>query len=45
MAVLEAIEAAGYNTLSNRPTINGRMKLQLVARALSGQVIARFARR
>jgi len=45
IAVLDAIEAAGYNTLAHRPTINGRMKLKLVARALGGQVIARFARR
>ena len=45
MAILDAIEAAGYNTLKNRPTISTKMKLQLVARALSGQVVARILRR
>jgi squalene synthase HpnC len=45
MAVLDAIEAAGYNTLKKRPTVRGRVKLQLVARALAGQVVARIARR
>ena len=34
LAVLDTIEAIGYNTLVQRPTIHGLAKLRLLGRAL-----------
>lgn len=34
LAVLDAVESIGYNTLQHRPTLTGATKLQLVGRAL-----------
>jgi squalene synthase HpnC/squalene synthase HpnD len=40
LAVLDAIEAAGYNTLERRPSISKGKQLQLLARALFLRVFA-----
>jgi phytoene synthase len=41
MAVLDAIEAGGYNTLDRRPALTKATKLRLLARALGSRVFAR----
>jgi len=38
LAVLDAIEASGYNTLSNRPVLTKRTKLALLGRAVLGKL-------
>ena len=38
MAVLDAIEASGYNTLEHRPALSKAAKLKLVARALGSRM-------
>jgi squalene synthase HpnC/squalene synthase HpnD len=40
MAVLDAIEASGYDTLRRRPAIGRALKLRLLARALVGRAIS-----
>jgi len=37
MAILEAVEASGYNTLSDRPVLTKRAKLGLLGRAVVGK--------
>jgi len=41
LAVLDAIESLGYNTLQHRPTLTGAMKIQLVGRALCSHLFSR----
>jgi squalene synthase HpnC len=41
MAVLDAIESAGYNTLEQRPRISGAKKLQLMGRAFGARLVSR----
>jgi len=45
MAVLDAIEAIGYNTLQKRPSLNGTAKLKLLGRALAAHTLSGFARK
>lgn len=40
MAILDAVERVGYNTLEHRPSLSKATKLNLVARALGGKVFA-----
>src|SRR6202795_4494813 len=40
MAVLDAIETSGYNTLEHRPALSKAAKLKLVARALGSRMFA-----
>ena len=42
LAVLDAIESIGYNTLQHRPTLTGAAKLQLAGRALGTKLICRI---
>ena len=42
LAVADAIEAAGYDTLSRRPTVGRLTKLRLAGRALVATVAARL---
>jgi len=44
MAVLDAIEASGYDTLNSRPSIGRGAKLGLLARALAGRAISPLRR-
>jgi squalene synthase HpnC len=44
LALLEAIESIGYNTIHHRPTLDARTKLKLIGRALGEQVLS-YARR
>ena len=44
LAVLDAIESIGYNTLEHRPTLTGATKLKLIGRAL-GEHALTYARR
>ena len=44
MAVLDAIESIGYNTLQQRPSLSGARKLKLIGRAL-GEHALTYARR
>ncbi len=39
MAILDAVEASGYNTLSNRPVLTKRTKLGLLGRAVVGKLV------
>jgi squalene synthase HpnC/squalene synthase HpnD len=39
LAILDAIEASGYNTLEHRPALAKRTKIGLVARALGSQLV------
>ena len=39
LAVLDIIEAIGYNTLAKRPSIGGTKRLLLLGRALAGRVL------
>jgi squalene synthase HpnC/squalene synthase HpnD len=41
IAILDAIEASGYNTISNRPTLSKWTKLSLLGRALGSKAFAR----
>jgi squalene synthase HpnC/squalene synthase HpnD len=41
LAVLDAIEAAGYNTLEHRPALTKTTKLRLLAQALGSRVFSR----
>jgi squalene synthase HpnC/squalene synthase HpnD len=41
LAVLDAIEAAGYNTLEHRPALTKARKLRLLAKALGSRIFAR----
>jgi squalene synthase HpnC/squalene synthase HpnD len=43
MAVLDAIESSGYNTLAHRPSIGTAARLRLLSRALMGQIAAAFS--
>jgi squalene synthase HpnC/squalene synthase HpnD len=43
IAILDAIEASGYNTLSHRPSLSKWTKLHLVGRALGSKIVARPA--
>lgn len=43
LAVLDAIESAGYNTLEHRPALTKATKLWLLARALCSRMFARTA--
>jgi len=40
LAILDAIESSGYNTLQHRPALSNATKLKLVGRALSGKIFA-----
>lgn len=40
MAVLDAIESIGYNTLQNRPALTATKKLRLIARAFGKRAVA-----
>jgi squalene synthase HpnC len=40
MAILDAIERSGYNTLERRPALSKTTKLKLVGRALGGKMFA-----
>jgi squalene synthase HpnC len=44
LAVLDAIESIGYNTLQQRPSLTGATKLKLIGRALGGHALT-YARR
>jgi squalene synthase HpnC len=44
LAVLDAIESIGYNTLEQRPTLTGATKIKLIGRAL-GEHALTYARR
>jgi squalene synthase HpnC len=44
LAVLDAIESNGYNTLEFRPSLSGTTKLKLIGRALGEQALA-YAKR
>ena len=44
LAVLDAIESIGYNTLQHRPSLTGATKLKLIGRALGGHALT-YARR
>ena len=44
MAVLDAIEASGYDTLHSRPSIGRAAKLRLLARALAGRAVSPLRR-
>jgi squalene synthase HpnC len=44
MAVLDAIESSGYDTLHNRPAIGRGAKLRLLARALASRAISPMRR-
>jgi squalene synthase HpnC len=41
IAILDAIEASGYNTLSHRPSLSKWTKVQLLGRALGSRAFAR----
>jgi len=43
MAILDAVEASGYNTLSHRPSLSKWTKVQLLGRALGSRAFARSA--
>jgi squalene synthase HpnC/squalene synthase HpnD len=43
MAVLDAIESSGYNTLAHRPSIGKAARARLLGRALTGQLTAAFS--
>jgi len=45
MAVLDAIEAAGYDTLHHRPSIARAAKMRLLLRALAGRAISPLRRK
>ncbi len=45
IAILDAIEASGYNTLSRRPSLSKWTKGSLLARALGSRVLARSSGR
>ena len=40
LAVLDAIESIGYNTLERRPSLTGASKLKLLGRALGGHALS-----
>jgi squalene synthase HpnC/squalene synthase HpnD len=40
LAILDAIERSGYNTLERRPALSKAIKLKLVGRALGGKIFA-----
>jgi squalene synthase HpnC len=40
LAVLDAIESIGYNTLERRPSLTGATKLKLIGRALGGHALS-----
>jgi squalene synthase HpnC len=40
LAILDAIESSGYNTLQRRPALSKATKLKLVGRALGGKLLA-----
>jgi squalene synthase HpnC len=42
MAILDAIEVAGYNTLANRPALTKKIKLRLLSRAIGSRVMGTF---
>ena len=44
MAILDAIEASGYNTLSHRPSLSKWTKVQLLGRAFGSRAFARSVR-
>jgi squalene synthase HpnC len=44
LALLDAIESIGYNTLQHRPALTGATKLKLLGRALGGHALT-YARR
>jgi len=44
MAVLDAIERIGYNTIQHRPTISGLKKCRLLAQALGSHLLSKIAR-
>jgi len=44
LAILDAIEAAGYNTLQQRPALSKRAQLRLLAGALIGRAVSRKAK-
>lgn len=39
LAVLDAIESMGYNTLAHRPAIAGRQRLALLGRTIAGHIL------
>ena len=43
LAVLDAIESAGYNTLEHRPALSKATKLRLLAKALGSKIFLRTA--
>jgi squalene synthase HpnC/squalene synthase HpnD len=43
LAVLDAIEASGYNTLQHRPALTRGTKLRLLSKALGSRVLSRAA--
>ena len=45
MAVLDAIESSGYDTLNSRPSIGRAAKFKLLARALAGRAISPLRRK
>jgi squalene synthase HpnC len=45
IAILDAIEASGYNTLSHRPSLSKWKKVQLLGRALGSRALARSSGR
>ena len=45
MAVLDAIESVGYNTLQQRPALSGMKKCQLLGRALGSHLVSRLVRK
>ncbi len=44
MAVLDAIESVGYNTLQQRPALSSVKKCQLLGRALGSHLVSRLVR-
>jgi squalene synthase HpnC/squalene synthase HpnD len=43
LAILDAIESSGYDTLERRPALSKAMKLKLVGRALGGKIFSSAA--
>jgi len=44
LAVLDAIEGIGYNTIQHRPTISGLKKCRLLGQALGSHLLSKIAR-
>jgi hypothetical protein len=44
LAVLDAIEGIGYNTIQHRPTLSGLKKCRLLGQALGSHLLSKITR-